>query len=143
MDDLPGILRLAPRVGVPAAAVIWDQARSGGPGGQAVNTTNSKAVLRVPLVAIVGLSERSRERLAALAGDRLTTEGDLVLHGDETRSLRQNRDLVWERLCELVREALVVPKIRRATRPSRGAIQRRLDSKAHNATRKRDRRGGE
>jgi ribosome-associated protein len=75
-----------------------------------------------------------------LAGNRLTAEGELILTCDETRSLRTNKDMVMERLSELVRDAQAVPKLRKRTRPVRGAIERRLNDKASVSEKKRDRR---
>jgi ribosome-associated protein len=133
-------IRLAPGVTVAAAALTFSTARSSGPGGQNVNKTESKVEVRLAISAIIGLSWKAQERLVMLAGSRLTLEGDLVLSCDETRSQRQNRDLVIERLGELVRDAQAVPKPRKRTRPSRGSIQRRLDDKAATSEKKRDRR---
>jgi ribosome-associated protein len=137
------MLRLAPGVFVANAALTYSTARSGGPGGQNVNKTESKVELRFDPNLIEGLSYAARQRLLTLSGQRLTDEGMLVLSCDETRSQRSNRDMVVERLCELVREAMVVPKIRRRTRPGRGAIERRLEEKARTSKRKQDRRSSE
>lgn len=140
MSELPGSLRLAPGVSIPEAALTYTAARSGGPGGQNVNKTESKIELRFDLNLIEGLSFGARERLLRLSGQRLTDDGFLVLSCDETRSQRTNRSLVIDRLCELVREAMVVPKMRRRTRPSRGSVERRLQDKARVSQRKQDRR---
>jgi ribosome-associated protein len=138
-DAPPGLVRLAPSVLVPVERLQWSQARSGGPGGQHVNKTESKAELRVA-VADLGLRPAARERLERLAGSRLDADGTLLICCDETRSLRRNRDLALERLSELVVEALAVPRPRRMTRPSRGSIERRLESKRRTSERKSDRR---
>ena len=136
-----GQVRLAPGVTVAAAALTFSASRSGGPGGQNVNNTSSKCELRLPLAAITGLPWRAQERLVMLAGSRLTADGELILSCDETRSLRTNKDMVMERLMELVRDAQAVPKPRKRTRPGRGAIERRLRDKASTSERKRERRG--
>jgi len=136
----PGHQRLAPGVSLPTAALSWSQSRSGGAGGQHVNKTESKAELRLPIAAIVGLAPRAMDRLVDLAGERLTADGELIMTCDETRSLGRNRDMLWDRLCELVLSAQAVPKLRRRTKPSWGSVQRRLEAKAHVADRKRDRR---
>lgn len=132
-------LRLAPGVIIASEALTFSASRSGGPGGQNVNNTASKIELRLPISAIIGLSWRAQERLVMLAGSRLTADGELILTCDETRSLRTNREMVIDRLGELVRDAQAVPKPRKRTRPGRGAIQRRLDAKAHTGEKKRGR----
>ena len=132
-------LRLAPGVTIAGEALTFSASRSGGPGGQNVNNTSSKIEVRLPVAAIVGLSWRAQERLVMLAGSRLTADGELILTCDETRSLRTNREMVMDRLSELVRDAQAVPKPRKRTRPGRGAIQRRLDTKAHTGEKKRGR----
>jgi ribosome-associated protein len=139
MDETPGHLRLAPGVSVPTAALSWTQVRSGGPGGQNVNQTASKVELRLPQAAIVGLSPAAHARLASLAGARLVGD-QLLLTCDETRSARQNRELLHERLCALVEAAKAVPRARKKTRPSRGSVHRRLEDKAKRSEVKRERR---
>jgi ribosome-associated protein len=133
-------LRLAPGVTVPEGMLVFSTSRSGGPGGQHVNKTESKVELRVPLHAIVGLGLRALDRLAVLAGERLTADGELILTCEETRSQRQNRELVIERLGELIREARAVPKVRRPSKPTWGSKQRRLGEKSQRAEVKRQRR---
>jgi ribosome-associated protein len=140
-DDLqPGRIRLAPRVSVAGSSLYWSQSRSGGPGGQNVNKTASKAELRVAPADIEGLGEAAQRRLHELGAPRLDAEGRLLFTCEETRSLRQNRELALERLRELVLAALAVPRPRRPTRPSRASRQRRLDAKQHLSTRKQQRR---
>ncbi len=123
-------MRLAPGVDVPASALTFTACRSGGAGGQHVNKSSTKVELRVALAAITGLSLRAQERLARLAGERLTADGELILTCDETRSQRSNRELVVERLAELVRDAKAVPAVRRASKPTWGSVQRRLQDKS-------------
>ena len=133
-------VHLGPGVHVTEGALAFSQSRSGGPGGQHVNKTESKVELRVALTAIHGLSLRAAERLADLAGERLTADGELILVCEETRSQRRNRELVIERLCDLVRDARAVPKIRRPTKPSWGSKQRRLGDKSARSEIKQQRR---
>ena len=111
----------------------------GGPGGQHANKTASRVDLRVALAAIP-LPADAAARLAELAGERMTADGDLLLSCDETRSARQNRALVIERLCGLVLAALVRPKPRRRTRRTRGSVERRLADKRARSGRLGDRR---
>ncbi|MBA3699603.1 MAG: aminoacyl-tRNA hydrolase [Planctomycetes bacterium] len=133
-------IRLAPGVTVANAALTFSTARSSGPGGQNVNKTESKVELRLRITAIVGLSWRAQDRLVMLAGSRLTADGDLIMTCDETRSQRTNREMVIERLSELVRDAQAVPKPRKRTKPGRGSIERRLRDKAAVSDKKRERR---
>ncbi len=136
------MIRLAPNVEIPEGAVTITQIAGGGPGGQHANKTATRVDMRVALAAIP-LHPEAAARLADLAGDRLTTEGDLLLSCDETRSARQNRALVMERLCGLVLAALVRPKTRKRTKRSRGSIERRLETKRVRSTVLRERRPGD
>jgi ribosome-associated protein len=138
-DAAPGMLRLAAGVEIPLAALTFSAARSGGPGGQHVNTTASKIELRFDIQALQGLSWKAFERFVLLAGNRITAAGEMILTCDETRSQRTNRDMVIERLSELVRDAQAVPKPRRRTKPSRGSIERRLQGKSATSERKKNR----
>lgn len=133
-------LHLAPGAWIATADLTFTACRSSGPGGQNVNKTESRVELRLPAAGITGLTDAMRRRLAGLAGSRLTAEGEIIIKSDETRSRRRNQDLAVERLRELVLAAQAVPRPRRATRPGRGAVERRLRTKAADATRKRERR---
>jgi ribosome-associated protein len=108
--------------------------RAGGPGGQHVNTTDSAVLLRFDVGASPSLPDAVKNRLAALAGSRLTRDGVLVLRSEGARSQLLNRQEVRERLIELIREATIVPKRRRPTKPSKAAKARRLDGKTKRST---------
>jgi ribosome-associated protein len=105
-----------------------------------VNTTDSRVELRWDVRASTAIDETQRARLLERLAPRLTATGVLVLFGDEHRSQQRNRAAVRERLRELVAEALVPPRARRATRPTRGAVERRLEEKRQRASRKGSRR---
>jgi ribosome-associated protein len=103
--------------------------RSGGAGGQHVNTTDSAVILRFDVANSPGLPEAVKERLATLAGSRLTRDGVLVLRGEGTRSQLLNRQEVRARLVALIQEATIVQKKRRPTRPTKASAMRRVDGK--------------
>jgi ribosome-associated protein len=103
--------------------------RSGGAGGQHVNTTDSAVILRFDVAGSLNLPEAVKVRLMSLAGSRMTNEGVLVLRSEGARSQLLNRQEVRDRLLDLIREATIVPKKRRPTRPSKAAKARRVDAK--------------
>jgi ribosome-associated protein len=115
--------------------------RSGGPGGQHVNVTSSRIEVRWAPERSRALSPEERRRVATKLASRLDTEGVIRVVASSTRSQKQNRELAEQRLAELVRHALVVPKPRKKTRPSRAAREKRLVGKKKNAEKKRGRRG--
>lgn len=107
--------------------------RSSGPGGQHVNTTDSAVLLRFDVTNSATLPEAVKARLAVIAGSRLTNEGVLILRSDGTRSQESNRREVRERLFAMIREATIVPKKRRPTKPSKSAMAKRVDHKKRRA----------
>jgi ribosome-associated protein len=111
-----------------AAAAEWTFARSSGPGGQNVNKVNSKALLRVPLSSLTLFSEQQRTLIVEKLAARVV-EGALTVHVQDTRSQWENRELALRRLEELIRQALIPAKARRATRPTRASRERRLTAK--------------
>ena len=122
-------IELAPGVFAPDNAVRLQFARSGGPGGQNVNKLNTKAELWVRLDAIAGLSDGAMARLRALAGRRVTAEGEIHIVSETERRQEGNKAAVMERLRELIVRAKVEPKARRKTKVSRAAKARRVDEK--------------
>lgn len=130
---------IAPGIYIPAAALRFQFSRSSGPGGQNVNKVNTKVQLWVPLVEIQGLSAPALNRLRVLAGGRLTSEDEIFLSSDASRSQSANQRQVMQMLRELILQAKREPKKRRKSRPSRAAKQRRLDQKHHRAEIKKNR----
>jgi ribosome-associated protein len=129
------------RFHLPDAELNWRFSRSSGPGGQHVNTSDTRVELTWSLADSTALTEAQK----ALAGDRLRHRmvgGDLTVVSSQYRSQHRNREAARVRLEELVANALVSPKPRRTTSPSRASVERRLASKRRRAETKRSRRGG-
>jgi ribosome-associated protein len=126
---------------IPGDELSVSVSRASGPGGQHVNTTESRVQLRWNVVASRALSEVQRARVLRTLASRLTLDGDLIVACAAERSQLQNRELARARLAELVRRALVPPKPRRKTKPSRAVKERRLREKKKQGERKRQRRG--
>jgi ribosome-associated protein len=103
--------------------------RASGPGGQHVNTTDSAVQLRFDIAGSPSLPQAVKDRLTILAGSRMTNDGWIVLTAQGERSQEMNRREIRERLFDLIREATIVPKKRRPTKPSRAAKARRVDTK--------------
>ena len=123
MEGEPLVVR--PDLVLPADELSVEVSRSGGPGGQNVNKVATRVTLRWSVAASRVLDAERRARLLHVLAPRLTREGELVIHCDETRSQAQNRELARLRLAELLRRALHVPRKRRASKPTRASRERR------------------
>lgn len=133
-------LLVTPTLSIPAAELVWTAMRSSGPGGQNVNKVSTKVELRFDFEASACLPGPVKARLARLAAGRLDAEGRIVITSQATRFQAQNLEDAREKLASLIRSALVAPKRRRPTRPSRASKERRLDSKRRTSEKKRGRR---
>ncbi|HEX7240304.1 MAG TPA: alternative ribosome rescue aminoacyl-tRNA hydrolase ArfB [Longimicrobiaceae bacterium] len=123
------LLAVTPDVWVPRAELEFRATRSGGPGGQHVNTSSTRVELTWSVAASPSLTEEQRARVLEKLANRIDGEGTLRLAASEHRSQHQNREAAVERFTELLREALHVPKPRRKTRPTRASREVRLQSK--------------
>ena len=114
---------------IPDEELEWKFIRASGPGGQNVNKVSSAVQLRFLLPRNITLPVAARNRLRALAGQKLTDDGSILFSARSERSQEQNRRAALERLAALIRLAMTEPKIRRKTRPTKGSQERRLESK--------------
>jgi ribosome-associated protein len=122
---------------VPAHDLSWSASRASGPGGQNVNKVSSKVDLRFDLRGTGAIGNAVKARLAAAA--KLDSQGRVVLVVQESRDQHRNLEIARQKLAAVIRAALVVPKKRRATKPSRASKRRRLDDKKRRADVKRAR----
>ncbi|WP_129663579.1 alternative ribosome rescue aminoacyl-tRNA hydrolase ArfB [Phytoactinopolyspora endophytica] len=137
---MPGPLRVRGSVVIPEAELRWRFSRSSGPGGQSVNTTDSRAELSYDLAASAALSPGLKERALRRLADRLA-DGVLTVSASEHRSQLRNREAAEARLVQILDEAIAPPpRARRPTKPSRGSIERRLAAKRRRGETKRRRR---
>lgn len=134
--DLP----VSPALTIPAAELVWRFSRSSGPGGQHVNTTDSRVALSWNVAGSAALSDDQRARLLQRLKSRLIG-GALVVTASEQRSQLRNREIALAKLTGLVAEALAPgPASRRRTKPTRGSNFRRLDAKKQRSATKQQRR---
>jgi len=128
----PGGLR------VPAQELVEQFSRASGPGGQGVNTTDSRVQLSLDLGTTTALSDVQRERVLGRLAESISGT-ILTISASEYRSQRQNRTAARQRLTRLLRDAVVPPVIRRSTRPTHGSMRRRLEGKRRRSQIKRNR----
>jgi ribosome-associated protein len=127
---------VSPNVVLPPQDFTFAASRSSGPGGQNVNRVASKVELRFDLVGTRALSSPEKSRLRSLAAGKLDAEGRVVVTSQLTRDQVRNLEDARDKIRTLVAQALVVPKARKKTRPSRSAVERRLDEKRRAGARK-------
>lgn len=132
-------LVISPQIAIPDEELEWKFIRSSGPGGQNVNKVSSAVQLRFLLAVNTSLPVAARNRLRGLAGQKLIDDGSIMLSARSARSQEQNRRAALERLVQLIRAALIEPKIRKKTRPTRASKERRIESKKRRASTKRQR----
>jgi ribosome-associated protein len=133
-------LFVTPELTIPRAELQVRASRAGGPGGQHVNTSSTRIELLWDLTHSKAVSEDVRARLLTKLAARLDAEGMVRVVASDRRSQAQNREAAEERLSAIVRQALIVPKKRRPTRPTKASREQRLSEKRKRGERKRDRR---
>jgi ribosome-associated protein len=126
-------------VAIPRSELDVRVSRSSGAGGQHVNKTSSRVEIFWNVVSSKALSDDERSRLLDKLSSKLTTEGSVRVVASDMRSQSRNRELAEERLAELVRRALLIPRKRRPTKPTRASKEARLEGKKRQASKKRDR----
>jgi ribosome-associated protein len=129
-----GALSITPTLALDPGELTISFIRASGPGGQNVNKVSTAAQLRFNLDASPSLPEPLKVRARRLAGSRLTGEGEIVITADRFRTQALNRDDAVARLLELLRDAAIPPKPRRATRPTLASKVKRVDSKVKRGT---------
>ena len=134
-------LIITPDIVVPDEELEWKFIRSSGPGGQNVNKVASAAQLRFLLPQNTTLSAAVRNRLRRLAGQKLIDDGSILFKSMSERSQDQNRRAALDRLEAMIRAALIEPKIRKKTRPTKGSKERRIESKKRRGATKQQRAG--
>jgi ribosome-associated protein len=133
-------LRVSERVVIPGAELSFTASRSSGPGGQHVNTTSSRVTLRWSLEQTSALDPWRRSRVMRRLRSRMTRAGEILVHVDDERSQRRNRELARERLAQLVRDALRPRKRRLPTFVPGREKRRRLEGKRRRSALKKQRR---
>jgi ribosome-associated protein len=138
--DESAMLSVTPDLSIPRSELQYRATRSGGAGGQHVNTSSTRIELLWDLGHSAAVTEEQRSRIRTKLAARLDAEGMVRVVASDRRSQGQNKQSAEERLAALVKHALHVPKKRRATKPTRAAKERRLAEKKHHSDKKRKRR---
>lgn len=135
-----GGIVVSPTLTIPAGELTFRATRAGGPGGQHVNTSSTRIELLWDVTHSSVITEEERSRLLEKLAARLDAAGMVRVVASDRRSQAQNKDAAAERLAKIVRQALVVPRKRRATRPTAASREQRLSEKRRRSEQKRDRR---
>jgi ribosome-associated protein len=133
------LLQINEALSIPRSELDVRVSRASGAGGQHVNKTSSRVEIFWNVQASRALSDDQRARLLERLASRLTTEGSIRVVASDMRSQSRNRDLAEERLADMVRRALVIPKKRRPTRPTKASKEARLEGKKRQSHKKRER----
>jgi ribosome-associated protein len=146
MSDSPSppasenLLAVNDSLSIPRTELDVRVSRASGAGGQHVNKTSSRVEIFWNISGSRALTDEQRTRLLDKLSSKLTTEGSIRVVASDMRSQSRNRDLAEERLVEIVRRALIIPRKRRPTKPTRAAKEARLETKKRHSNKKRERR---
>jgi ribosome-associated protein len=134
------MIRITPGIAIDEREIEESFVRASGPGGQNVNKLATAVQLRFNVRGSPSLPDDVRARLERLAGSRLTRDGYVVIIAQRHRTQGRNREDALQRLIDLIRRASVAPRVRRPTKPTKAARQRRVEAKKHRAGLKQTRR---
>jgi ribosome-associated protein len=129
-------LEITPSIVIGDDELEWKFIRASGPGGQNVNKVSSAVQLRFLLPLNTSLPVAARNRLRAIGGQKLNDDGTILIRARSERSQEQNRRDALDRLASLLRAAMVEPKIRKKTRPTKASKERRIETKKRRSTTK-------
>jgi ribosome-associated protein len=133
------MLEITPEIRLDDDEIELAYIRTRGPGGQNINKVSTAVQLRFNITDSPSLPQEVKQRLARLAGKRLTSEGILIIVSRQYRSQEQNRQAAYERLTRLIRQACEPPRTRHRTKPTQASVERRLEDKRKRAEIKRGR----
>ena len=128
------MLEVSERIQIADHEIIERAIRASGPGGQHVNKVSTAIELRFFIWACAAIPDEIKQRLAKTRDQRITESGEIIIHAQRYRSQERNREDARARLVSLIQSALVAPKPRLATKPTRASQRRRLDDKRANAS---------
>lgn len=123
--------------------LVFSTSRSSGPGGRNVNKVNTKVTLKFDVAGSAVLTDEEKQTITAKLASRITTEGILVLVSQDKRSQLENKQAVREKFAKLIAKAFEQKKARKATKPSKASVKKRIDTKKRQAEKKKWRRGAD
>lgn len=133
------MIEIVPGVSLDEEELVYSASRSSGPGGQHVQKVSTRMTVSLDIFNSPSLTTEQKDQILRRLGTRINKEGVLQVSAQASRSQKENRDAAFERLVQLLRQALARPKARQATRPTRGSKERRLGEKKHRGRLKRER----